>query len=270
VARHLKLIVSIGGLSLAVEMNGHREDAAMGLRTWLGLKRALVVPELRLAVHAHSPHPLASKVDAALRLALAAGGDRLPGWLLAMPGLSGRKYRRFINALIASLESPKYLEIGCYTGSTACSALYGNRASATLIDNWSQYGGRKQFDANLASIASPDLDVAVIEKDFRTVDATSLGAHDVYLFDGPHAEADQRDGIVNFQTALAENHVLIVDDWNWPAVRTGTQKALEATGCVIHHAIEIRTTADNAHAPVGGPASDWHNGYMIACVRRPS
>ena len=240
----------------------------MGLRTWLRLKRLPAVPETRLVVHAHKPHPLAQKVDAALQLALAGGGS-LPDRLLAMPGLSGRKYRRFINALIGNLEVPRYLEVGCYTGSTACTALFGNRASATLIDNWSQFGGRKEFDANLASIESPDLHVAVVERDFRTVDAASLGTHDVYLFDGPHAEADQYDGIANFQDALATDFILVVDDWNWPSVRAGTRRALEATGCAIHHAVEIRTTADNSHPAINGAASDWHNGYFVACLRKP-
>ena len=129
-------------------------------------------------------HPLESKIDAALRLAIAGEGD-LPPHLLKMGGMSGRKYRRFINALLARLDRPNYLEIGCYTGSTACCALFGNQASATLIDNWSQFNAKnnvkEKFEANLSAIASSQLNISVLEQDFRSVDAASIGSHNVYL-----------------------------------------------------------------------------------------
>ena len=65
---------------------------------------------------------------------------------------------------------------------------------------------------NTANITSR---LRVIEGDFRSVDYASLGKFNVYLFDGPHAEEDQRDGIVCALPALAERFLLVVDDWNW-------------------------------------------------------
>ena len=231
------------------------------------------VQETRIVYKKNGDHPLETKITDALQLAIAGEGD-LPPHLLELEGMSGQKYRRFINALMASLDRPNYLEIGCHKGSTACCALFSNQASATLIDNWSEFNAnsdaKEEFDANLAAIASSRLKISVLEQDFHTVDATAIGSHDVYLFDGPHNESDQYNGIVRFQDALAGRHILIVDDWNWSRVRAGTRRAIEATDNVMEFSVEVRTSNDGSHPPIKGANSEWHNGYLIAAVTKPN
>jgi hypothetical protein len=68
----------------------------------------------------------------------------LPEWIAKMSGMSGKKYRYFINTLVAALGNARYLEIGTWTGSTACSAMSGNRLTALCVDNWSLFGGPKK------------------------------------------------------------------------------------------------------------------------------
>ena len=135
------------------------------------------VQETRIVYKKNGDHPLETKITDALQLAIAGEGD-LPPHLLELEGMSGQKYRRFINALMASLDRPNYLEIGCHKGSTACCALFSNQASATLIDNWSEFNAnsdaKEEFDANLAAIASSRLKISVLEQDFHTVDATAI------------------------------------------------------------------------------------------------
>ena len=70
------------------------------------------------------------------------------------------------------------------------------------------------------------------------------------MFDGPHAERDQYDGVVLAQPALDKSHVLIVDDWNLSQVRDGTMRALIDTRCRIDAWIEVRTTFDNTHPSI--------------------
>ena len=53
-----------------------------------------------------------------------------------MPGMSGKKYRYFINNFVSQTDNPRYLEIGSWTGSTVCSALYGN----AVVDHFSKQG----------------------------------------------------------------------------------------------------------------------------------
>ena len=192
-----------------------------------------------------------------------------PDFVRAIDGMSGQKYRTFINNFVGSHPDARYLEIGSWQGSTAAAALNGNSVKALCIDNWSQFGGPKSaFLANIERVRSqsPDVDFRFIENDFRRVDYTSLGRFNIFLFDGPHEELDQYDGIMVARPALEKSFVLIVDDWNWRQVRVGTFRAIRDAGYSIASSIEIRTTQDNTHAPVHGKNSDWHNGYFIAVL----
>jgi hypothetical protein len=204
-----------------------------------------------------------------------AGVSKLPPELLALPGMSGRKYRCFINNLIEQLPAPRYLEVGSAAGSTLCSAIFGNDVDAVAIDNWSLFEGPyDKFFGNVA-LFKGQARLSFLERDFRQVDYPSLGRifgqAKVYLFDGPHSYEDQYDGVMFAQPAVAPCYVQIVDDWNWPDVRGGTLKAISDLGLHTEFMCEIRTSMDNHHAP--DPvmeASDWHNGYCISVLsRRP-
>jgi hypothetical protein len=183
--------------------------------------------------------------------------------------MSGTKYRTFINNFVRSYPNAKYLEIGSWQGSTAASALCGNAVKALCIDNWSEFGGpRSAFVANIEKVLSlsPAVDFRFIEDDFRKVDYTTLGRFNIFLFDGPHAELDQYDGIMLVRPALQTPFVLIVDDWNFSAVRLGTFMAIRGAKYSIASSIEIRTTQDNTLAQDREKNSDWHNGYFIAVL----
>jgi hypothetical protein len=192
-----------------------------------------------------------------------------PNFVRDIDGMSGTKYRTFINNFVRSYPNAEYLEIGSWQGSTAASALCGNAVKALCIDNWSQFGGpRSAFLANIEKVRSlsPGVDFRFIEDDFRKVDYTTLGRFNIFLFDGPHEELDQYDGIMLVRPALQTPFVLIVDDWNWSAVRLGTFRAIRDAKYSIASSIEIRTTQDNTHAQDRGKNSDWHNGYFIAVL----
>ena len=212
---------------------------------------------------------IASVTRAALQQALV-GDTRLPDEVLSLPGMSSRKYRMFVNALVAALPSPRYFEIGSWAGSTLCSAIHGNDVTATAIDNWSLFGGPSDtFFANLARYKGAAR-VSFLERDFRDVAYASLGPFNVYLFDGPHSYEDHYDGMVLPQPALDRQYVQIIDDWNWEHVRRATMRAIADLGLQIDFLAEIRTTLDDQHAPEPhGMASDWHNGYCIAVLTKP-
>ena len=194
---------------------------------------------------------------------------KLPDPIMNIRGLSGRKYRRFINRLVHETPDAAYLEIGSWSGSTACSAMAGNNVRVVCIDNWQFDGPKAEFEKNVASIVSTQTDFRFIESDFRSVDYRALGASlNIYLFDGPHEYQDHYDGIVIAQPALTEVHILVVDDWNWPSVRRGTQDAITALGIEIPYSIEIRTTQTDLHPTYAGQNSDWHNGCLLAVCKK--
>ena len=193
----------------------------------------------------------------------------LPDFVRAIDGMSGQKYRSLINFLVGSHPDPRYLEIGSWQGSTAAAAICGNSVKALCIDNWSQFSGPKStVFANIEYVLSqsPDTDFRFIENDFRHADYTSLGLFNIFLFDGPHEELDQYDGIMVARPSLERSFVLIADDWNWRQVQLGTFRAIRDARYSIACSIEIRTTQDDTHAAVRGSSSDWHNGYFIAVL----
>jgi len=215
-----------------------------------------------------SNSPLIACVEKAFYQALDDAGKIDPA-VLAMDGMSGRKYRLLINNLIEAIPDARYLEIGTWAGSTLCSAINQNQVRATAIDNWSEFGGPKaQFLSNLERFKTPGAEVTFIESDFRKIDYASLGRFNVYMFDGPHTTADQYDGISLPLPALEDEFVLIVDDWNHGPAREGTLKALAALNLTVLHAFAIRTTLDGSHPTLARQASDWHNGYFIAVVSK--
>ena len=126
----------------------------------------MTVLQIRSATDRGSELP--QLVRRALEQAIA-GETKLIPEILAMPGMSGRCYRRFINNLVGFLPASGYLEVGSWTGSTLCSAIFGNDVQAVAIDNWSEFGGpADQFFRHLAQFKGAAR-VSFLEEDFRRV-----------------------------------------------------------------------------------------------------
>jgi len=199
--------------------------------------------------------------------------SKIPQWIIEMNGMSGKKYRHFINNLISQIENPRYLEIGCWKGSTSCSAIYNNNVISYCVDNWSEFGGPKNiFCENVQKCVEKceDIDITFVEGDFRNIDYNDIGKYNVYLFDGPHNEQDHYDGLCFPQSALDDEFIFICDDWNWKKVREGTIKAIEELNLDIVYSFEIKTTEDDSYPPENNTMenSDWHNGYYISVLKK--
>ncbi len=158
----------------------------------------------------------------------------------AVHGFSGKKFRLLMNNLMSEIVKPRYLEIGLFHGASFCSALDLNEIRAVGIDNWTEYNGQRSlFDDNLARFLTASTDVDIIEMDFRKVDYTAIGKFNILFYDGSHAEQDQYDGVFYPSVAMDDEFILIVDDWNWDCVRTGTFK--RPAGCRARHRIFDRS-----------------------------
>jgi Methyltransferase domain len=190
---------------------------------------------------------------------------KLSNDVITMNGMSGRKYRMLINNLVENTPNARYLEIGSWKGSTACSAIYGNTATATCIDNFT-FGGFSKDDLvnNINNIMTSNINFNLIDNDFRAVDYSSIGKYNLYMFDGPHAEQDQYDGVAIVQQALEDRFLLIVDDYNDPNVQRGTQNAIQSLGLTVEASLEIITT----YGGTFNENSDWHLGYFIAVIKK--
>lgn len=271
----LSTAISEGRLGAAMSRRAHQQRDAWResvLRRKLG-QPSSTTSELPMIVRRADP----DGSDASARLfrcldGVLRGENRLPQSIREIDGMSGQRYRALINLIVSDTPNASYLEIGSWAGSTATAALCGNRARAVCVDNWSEFGGpRDAFLANIDRVRSAEIDFEFVEADFRAVKYDRFHPVNVFLFDGPHSEADQYDGTTLPQPALDDTFTLIVDDWNWRQVRIGTFEGLLASQCRIVASVEVRTMRSSVHTdhPTEfGKSSDWHNGYFVAVVKK--
>lgn len=214
-----------------------------------------------------------NKYSALIKKNFGKSDSKLPEWIVNMNGMSGKKYRHFINNLISDIDGARYLEVGCWKGSTSCSAIYNNSVDAYCIDNWAEFGGPKQsFYQNIEKCVDEceDIGITFVESDFRDINYDEIGKYNVYLFDGPHTKKDQYDGLFYAQNALDDEFIFICDDWNWKQVRDGTFDAIEELNLKVLYSLEIKTTDDDSYPPAENTMenSEWHNGYYISVLSK--
>ena len=196
---------------------------------------------------------------------------KLPKDLVKMPGLSGKKYRYLINNLVELTEDARYLEVGSFTGSSLCAAMFGNAGKAVAIDNFSERGGSKNIlTQNIEQLnkTHENIDVQLMEADFYKVDFSTIGKFNIYFFDGPHEEKDQYAGVQLAQPALDDIYTLVVDDWNGQNVVDGTMNALRDCNNEVLYSINIKTCFEWSFPHITCERSEWHNGYFIAVVKK--
>ncbi len=194
----------------------------------------------------------------------------LPEGVFKVKGFSGRKFRMFLNNLMARTADPRYLEIGLFRGASMCSAMAGNTLTAVGVDNWTEYGVRSdEFWAAYDDYKHGGARVTIVEQDFRAVRYADFGPFNILFYDGPHTEKDQYDGISIPMPAMTSPAIVIVDDWNWSRVRAGTYGALRDSGVRVDYSIEVRTSFRNENLPFhSGMTSEWHNGTFLAVVSK--
>lgn len=198
--------------------------------------------------------------------------------------MSGYQFRHFYNNLGALIPSVHYLEIGIYAGSTMVSLLANNEGNVKTvmgIDYWDEsdwlgdfLGGmstvKAMFEATLPNYSTSNQSIHIMHADCWTVSPQSLldltggQRFNIYMFDGPHTEKDHFFALVNFFPALADTFILLVDDWNWEAVRSGTELGLSALEdqLVVLGKFEVFT----GKTPVR--ESLWHNGVAVFVIQR--
>lgn len=193
------------------------------------------------------------------------GSTKLTDKQLNLEGMSSNKNRIFLNELIK--EDTNYLEIGTYKGSTFVCALYNNNPlNAYAVDNFSlseSYGGTEQ--AFLQTCA----DNQITKFNFFNEDSFNMKVEsknkikdiNVYFYDGEHGEIDQTKAITDFLDNMSDEFILIVDDWNWEAVKIGTYKGISQSKLKMHKMWELP-------AAYNGDKSQWHNGTFVAVLEK--
>jgi hypothetical protein len=191
------------------------------------------------------------------------GHSKLDNNILNLEGMSGNKFRHFINNL-CSLPGASYLEVGCWKGSTFVSALKGNESilkNVLAIDNWSQFGGPKnQFFSNIqANLKNPNyefLDVDSFNFEIEKV-KKKFG---VYFYDGDHSKIAQEKAFTYLNPLLEDVFIAVVDDFNWQQVREGTFEAFKKMNYKVLYEKMIFTPFQDRNT--------WWNGVYIGLIQK--
>ena len=180
--------------------------------------------------------------------------------VIQMEGMSGKKTRHFYNN-ICNLDKARYLEIGSFKGSSACSALCNNKITCLCIDNWSEFGGPKEEFLSNFNKHKGDSDATFLERDCWNVEVSSIGRFNIYMYDGDHSQKSHYDALEKYLEALDDEFVFLVDDWNFKDVQLGTLTAIVSLNLTISYQKMITTESND-------PNNDWHNGIGIFVLKK--
>lgn len=189
-----------------------------------------------------------------------AGRSKLTPQQFALDGMSSRLGRATLNNL-CSVPGVRYLEVGLFRGATFCSAIYSNAVVACGVDNWSQFGGPKTD-----CLANIDAHIGANKVSIVDVDCFSgpllpwSGNYNVYFYDGDHTLASQTYAFSKMHQYLADQAIVIVDDWSDHRAFEGTRCGLELAGLTPVYTRTMRTQKD--------PALEWWSDMQFMVVKK--
>src|SRR5438132_8809281 len=169
-----------------------------------------------------------------------------------------------------------YLEVGSFQGKSLVAALAGNsHVRAVACDNFTLFddpNSPKNFDILKQNLASYRLSerVQFFDCDFRELltswNVRQLPRVGVYFYDGAHDEESQFLGVRMAEDLLADNAVVIVDDWRHAKdsesyAEAGTKRAISDSPneWSIRHVLPARYNGD---------LELWWNGVGVLRFKR--
>lgn len=191
--------------------------------------------------------------------------SKLSEEILSLYGYSGIQTRHLYNNLCSIEENINYLEIGTYRGSTLISSCYKNKINSIAIDDWSQFDG--SYEILVKNLNMYDIkNVKIIQKNCFTVDETDIEKNsiDIYLYDGHHSYESQFNAINYFYDFLSPLSIIIIDDFCWPNVSTGTLDAFEHIKDKLSLVEEWKIESGQ---DTGGDKTYWNGCGIFLCER---
>lgn len=186
-----------------------------------------------------------AQVKLAIGLALKRESKLTP-LALSVPMLGSLNIRHLLNNL-ASI-STVYGEVGSHVGGSYCSAVHknGNLKKCIAIDCWASdetegHAYESEFRANAAIFTPMESELVIIKSDSFKVDVSNLPAIDFYYFDGSHDYESQKNALLYYLPALADEFLFAVDDYMLEEVRKGTQDGIKESGCEVLYENEFIT-----------------------------
>lgn len=150
-------------------------------------------------------------------------------------------------------EKDYYLEVGCFQAWNFSLACHFAKCKCLAVDNFSQdFQECERYKLPTRDLVIQNIETIgrgngeLIEGDFRETLAFNLG--DIkekvkfYFYDGPHEEKDQIDGVELALPLLADEAIIMVDDWASENVKTSTRYLLNK-----HKELSLIKVLDGPH-----------------------
>ncbi len=187
-------------------------------------------------------------------------------------GMASLKKLKLLNLAFALLpETEAYLELGTYQGKSLISAMLGNaRRTVFACDNFSEFAGSNSLATlkhNLTTYKLLD-GVRIFDEAFQSAFARPEIDMPVGLYfdDGPHDEVSQYQAIVLAERFLADEALVVVDDWRLAAdsqsfAKAGTERAIAQSRHAWTRLYELP-------ARYNGDQGLWWNGVGVYGFKR--
>jgi predicted O-methyltransferase YrrM len=187
-------------------------------------------------------------------------------------GMTSVKKQKLLNIAFGLLpEDECYVEIGTYQGKSLISAMKNNPPRPVYAcDNFSEFAVSRPKQVLMANLARHGLakNVVFYQGNFNQFLASNTIKQriGVYFYDGAHDLKSQYDAIANAEHRLADEALVIVDDWRFGRdsdsyAEAGTRKAIAQSKNQwrILYALPARYNGDHAL---------WWNGVAILAFHR--
>jgi hypothetical protein len=199
-----------------------------------------------------------------------AKADRLESQLIfpatEVPSFTSMKIRHLLNNLGGI--SNYYLECGTHKGGHFCSVGYFNvnLSMMTAIDNYSEFdnGGetKEEFYRNAKQFVYPTINWELIEEDCFQVKSLDENLYDFYNYDAQHTESSQQRAVTHFLPNLTKEFIMVVDDWTFSGVETGTRNGIKIAGLEVLFESILLTPEGTL------PNDGWHNGFAVFLLKQ--
>jgi hypothetical protein len=183
-----------------------------------------------------------------------------------VPSFTSIKIRHLLNNL--GWISRNYLECGTHLGGHFCSVGYKNDLNEMVaIDNYSEFyreGETKElFLDNAKRYVTPSVvSWKLIEEDCFKVKDLPDDYFDFYNYDAQHTESSQQRAVSYFLPYLLNKFIMVVDDWSFPGVESGTRNGINLSGLEVLFE-EILETKEGEL-----PNDAWHNGFAVFYLKQ--
>lgn len=192
------------------------------------------------------------------------------------PGVNGMisiKKQQLLNLAFGFLdESECYLEVGTYQGKSLLSAILSNPSRPVFAcDNFSE------FDENSLQITRANLERFGLVDRVTLYDCDFLGVFEperlpvpigLYHYDAAHDEESQYRAIKLVEPFMADEALVIIDDWNGPPLSGSYAKA--GTMRAVNESVHRWQLLYELPARFNGDVAMWWNGVGVLAFRRES